>query len=146
VGSEIFSIEESETVSLSVPIGMAFKNLSLLDLSIAESLTQAVVSKGFGLEKETIVLTRDEKGIAGVTIKQMEAVEVKLGESITAAKAYLVSGDGLRDLPIGANLDPVTGTFSWVPVAGHYGDYLMVFITADADGQLSRTKVKITIE
>jgi phosphodiesterase/alkaline phosphatase D-like protein len=146
VGSENFIIEESENISLTIPDGMTFKSLKDLELNVPASFAQPVVKKGFGSESEISIVTMDEIGIGIVNLEEMEAVELKLSENITAAMGYMVSGDGLRDLPIGTNLDRVSGTFSWVPVAGHFGEYLMVFITADSDGQLSKTKVRITIE
>ena len=41
---------------------------------------------------------------------------------------YLVANDTVRALPVGSQLDPTTGVFTWAPPAGYFGTYELVFL------------------
>lgn len=54
----------------------------------------------------------------------------------------------LTGLPAGAQLDPVTGEFSWTPSTGQAGEYLVTFLATD-DGQpplSAQTTTMLTVE
>ncbi|MCX6563415.1 MAG: hypothetical protein NTU60_07395, partial [Candidatus Aminicenantes bacterium] len=58
---------------------------------------------------------------------------------------YQIVGDQLRPLPIGSTLDPLTGTFSWLPGPGFVGAYDLVFIREAGSGMKRRIPIKVTI-
>jgi len=56
-----------------------------------------------------------------------------------------VVGDELRPLPAGATLNPVDGTFSWMPGPGFLGRYDLVFVSQAADGFPVKRRVAVRI-
>jgi hypothetical protein len=71
----------------------------------------------------------------------VQAEELDRIELVTNATAgNLRTPQGLGPLPIGAHLDPATGTFTWAPGVGFVGAYDFVFVK-DAE----RTNVRIVL-
>jgi hypothetical protein len=50
-----------------------------------------------------------------------------------------------RPLPIGSTLDVKSGTFSWLPGPGFYGDYWLVFLVKTQDDTLIKKEIHIRI-
>jgi hypothetical protein len=90
-------------------------------------------------------------GIINIEIKELERVEINLPGPGGAPQAiwyegYLVVGDRLRELPIGSTLDKERGVFYWQPGPGFIGEYRIVFIEKDNDGQLTRKNIVVNIK
>jgi hypothetical protein len=88
----------------------------------------------------------DENGIIAVVIKELERIEIQLGENNADIQGYLISSNGLTKLPIGSTLDAKSGTFSWSPGPGFLGSYSLVFVLTDTNGQSFKKFIDITIE
>ncbi|MCX6583613.1 MAG: hypothetical protein NT166_25850 [Candidatus Aminicenantes bacterium] len=89
--------------------------------------------------------------IITVEIKELERVEINLPGPGVAPQAiwyegYLVVGDRLRELPIGSALAKERGVFYWQPGPGFVGEYRLVFIEKDNDGQLTRKNIVVNIK
>jgi len=72
-------------------------------------------------------------------------VSNKMEENVRYS-GYQIVGDQLRPLPIGSNLDPLTGRFSWLPGPGFLGTYGLLFFQTDGFGIMKRISVKLTIK
>jgi len=99
--------------------------------------------RGYREDLEPKIAKPDEYGIAILEIKEVDRIEVELGEGITAG--YLVVGDQLRPLPIGSTLDVQSGIFYWQPGPGFIGDYDLVFVETDEFGMQRRMIVRVKI-
>jgi len=88
-------------------------------------------------------LTFDE--IINVEIKELERVEINLSAE-GVFEGYLIVGDQLRELPIGSTLDTDRGVFYWQPGPGFVGEYRLVFIGKEDQGQYTRKNVIVNIK
>ena len=84
-----------------------------------------------------------------LTIAPLERVELGLdapsNQCVGTWAGYLVRNEGLRDLPVGASLDP-SGTFYWQPGPGFAGRFPLLFVRTDCSGQEERLPVTATIQ
>ncbi len=102
-------------------------------------------SKGFSADAGWEELLPDDKGVSLVVIKELERVEILLGESPAGIMGFLLNDSQLNRLPIGSTLDAKTGTFSWCPGPGFVGRYSLVFVLTDANGQSFKKFIDIKI-
>lgn len=75
--------------------------------------------------------------------KGLERVEIGLPGVIAG---YLIVGSDGRPLPVGSTLDTEAGMFYWLPAAGFYGEYRLLFVLKDHTGELKRKEIIITID
>jgi hypothetical protein len=92
------------------------------------------------------VLASDPGDIHKVIGKELEPVEIPLGDNISEVKGYLLINNRLRDLPAGSTLDARTGKFYWSPGPGFLGKYSFVFEIKNSDGRSYKKSVEITLE
>lgn len=85
---------------------------------------------GFDLRAPMRELRPDADDVRKIVISALGRAELSLGAPVSGA--YLVANGELRDLPIGASLDPTTGAFAWAPPPGYFGTYHLVFVVGDA--------------
>jgi hypothetical protein len=112
------------------------------------------VIKGYGKNEEACEyeLFPDRDGINRVCIKELERIEIQLGENLSDvadvadASGYMIIAGGLRPLPIGSTLDKKAGKFYWSPGPGFYGKYHLVFLIKDSGGQWSKKMIEIDID
>ncbi len=94
---------------------------------------------------QELALMPEEKGMNELIIKEMDRVEIKLGENHGDILGYLLCGDELKKLPIGSTLDAKTGTFYWSPGPGFLGRYSLVFVLTGPDGRSYKKSIEIEI-
>jgi hypothetical protein len=94
---------------------------------------------------QELALMPEEKGLNQLIIKELDRVEIKLGENHGDILGYLLCSDELKKLPIGSTLDAKTGTFYWSPGPGFLGRYSLVFVLTDPDGQSYKKSIEIEI-
>ncbi len=92
------------------------------------------------------VLASDTGDIHKFIGKELEPVEIPLGDNISGVQGYLLVNNRLRDLPVGSTLDARTGKFYWSPGPGFLGTYSFVFEIKNSDGQDYKKSVEITLE
>ncbi len=85
-------------------------------------------------------------GNSQLTIKELERVEIQLGQNYTDIQGYLISGNILNPLPIGSTLDAKCGIFSWSPGPGFLGRYVLIFVLTDVNGLSVKKTIEIEIE
>ncbi|MCP4151180.1 MAG: hypothetical protein GY757_25780 [bacterium] len=92
----------------------------------------------------------DSNGIITVELKELEPLVIYTTPHplrFTPCRAgYLKVGQRLRPLPTGSTLDAKRGVFYWQPGPGFTGNYLLVFIMKDSNGELNRKAVNVTIK
>lgn len=86
----------------------------------------------------------DPYGVYQVEIREVEKVEINLGEGISTG--YIIIGNRLRSLPIGSTLDSENSKFYWMPGPGFIGEYELVFIKSEIPGVQKKISVKVTIK
>jgi hypothetical protein len=92
------------------------------------------------------VLASDPGVIHKITGKELEPVEIPLGDNISEVQGYQLVNNQLRNLPVGSTLDARTGKFYWSPGPGFLGKYNFVFEIKNSDGRSCKKSVKITLE
>ena len=94
---------------------------------------------------QELALMPEEKGVSELIIKELDRVEIKVGENQGEILGYLLCGDELKKLPIGSTLDAKTGTFYWSPGPGFLGRYSLVFVLTDPNGWSFKKSIEIEI-
>lgn len=79
-----------------------------------------------------------------VTIKELELVEISLGEAFRDCRGFVKQGEKLGPLPIGSTLDRENAVFYWTPGPGFLGTYELVFFKRH-QGKSVQKRVNITI-
>jgi hypothetical protein len=104
-----------------------------------------------GLASDVLSDDTPGDGPRRLTLAPMQRLELPLDENPADQSCrgtwvgYLVKGDVLRDLPIGASLDPA-GTFYWQTGPGFAGRFELLFVRTDCNGGKYRLPVVVTIE
>jgi hypothetical protein len=97
-----------------------------------------------GSDRDTISeVYPDENGDIYFETRELERAKIHLG--CPGWKGYQMIGDQLRPLPVGSTLDTGRGIFYWQPGPGFIGEYQLVFISREEDGELLKKTVKINI-
>ena len=122
-------------------------------LEVPLSVSPIAFRRGFNLAAPPMVIGPEKDGSYQVDIKEVEIIRLyldpkEIGEDNphTRYSGFLIVGEELRPLPIGSTLDPVKGTFSWLPGPGFLGTYDLVFVKETAFGATTRIQVAVTIK
>jgi Leucine-rich repeat (LRR) protein len=113
------------------------------DENTGELLAVKADIPGFTIKE--LALMPEEKGMNDLIIKELERVEIKLGENYSEILGYLLCNNELKKLPIGSTLDSKSGTFSWSAGPGFLGRYSLVFVLMDFNGQSVKKSIEIEI-
>ena len=77
----------------------------------------------------------------------IDRFELALGEHTGQNYAgYVRVGEGLGPLPIGSQLDPGTGAFTWSPGVGFVGTYNLVFVRSARGQPVARREVRFVLQ
>ena len=140
IGSRYFSIQNTASGSRSKsslvnslwPHGK--NNLSLIPL---DKWSPVSTKKGFNPNAEPLDIYPNDSGIITVEIRELEPIEISVGVRPTQA-GYAMP------LPIGSTFRD--GIFYWIPGPGFIGDYPLVFIIRNPDGELRKREMVIRIK
>ena len=115
-------------------------------LAVASEIDEAVVAQR-GDEPARRLRPSDE-GKRAVTLRALERLELTLSETVASCAGtwagYLVDGDRLSELPVGAAINPA-GTVYWQPGPGFIGTFELLFVRTACDGSKQRLPVTVTI-
>ncbi len=158
VGSRYFSIQNTGGVSSSSAV-LNSMGRSLLQLPTEPLLYPGIISHipadpslhkpirfKTGYENENITprgIYPDNNGVIYLKIRELERITIHLQRYHIG---YLVVNGEPRLLPVGSNMNPKTGVFSWQPGPGFLGEYEFVFLGRDRLGKIVKRGVYITIE
>ncbi len=146
IGSRYFTIQNPGSArGQSIDEGTA-PSADIFD-TIPTPLSEPIeFNKGFSADGEGEELLPDEKGKSLIIIKELEPVEIQFGENYADIQGYMMNQNELHQLPIGSTLDVKSGTFSWSPGPGFIGQYSLVFVLTDSNGQSFKKSIEIKIE
>jgi hypothetical protein len=102
------------------------------------------IKKGYREDGETRQIYPDHRGTLMVEMKELERIELHLGQGKQLA-GWMVVGDRLKSLPVGSTFDPGNGTFFWQAGPAFCGDYQLLFMGRDAYGNLTKYTVFVRI-
>ncbi len=142
VGSRYFSIQNTGGVTGS---SAAFSPGIVSHIPVDPSLEKPIRFKT-GYENENITprgIYPENNGVIYLKIKELERMVIHLDRYHTG---YMVVNGEPRLLPVGSNMNPKTGVFSWQPGPGFLGEYEFVFLGLDRMGKIVKRDVYITIE
>ncbi|MCX6581872.1 MAG: SBBP repeat-containing protein [Candidatus Aminicenantes bacterium] len=100
--------------------------------------------KGVGATIEPQRVYPDEEGITRVETRELERVEIRF-DNFGQLSGWMQVGDQSRSLPIGSFLDRDKGIFYWQPGPGFVGEYRLVFVETDQDGDMTRKNILVHI-
>ena len=81
-----------------------------------------------------------------IQTEELDRVELNFGTAVDSRfNGYLRTPSGLGSLPVGSQLDPVTGIFVWQAGVGFVGTYDFVFIRSVSGQAVARRDVKIIL-
>jgi len=100
--------------------------------------------KGVGATLEPQRVYPDEEGVTRIETRELERVEIRFG-NFGRLSGWMQVGDQLRSLPIGSFLDRDKGIFYWQPGPGFVGQYRLVFVETDQDGDMTRKNILVHI-
>ncbi len=100
------------------------------------------IKKGYGKNIQSKIIQLDEENIFRIEIKELERIEVQLSN---VKAGYMLAGNRIYPLPLGSTLDTKNGTFNWIPGPGFYGNYMLVFVTKEQNGELSKQEIIVSI-
>ncbi len=101
------------------------------------------IKRGYGRNTTPQTISPGEKGIIFIDIKELERIEIDLGEPGDSKfyTGYHMVGNCLMPLPIGSTLDSERNVFYWQPGPGFSGEFRLVFL-----GSVNRKIINIKIK
>lgn len=112
--------------------------------------TPLQVRYGTNRKNSPCPIEADQNGNHELQIKELECVQVKLGDDYpvdtgVSLYGYLVVGNELRPLPVGSTLDRQKGVFYWQPGPGFIGRYHLLFIQKDDRQLYTKKNIVVTV-
>jgi len=158
IGSRYFTILNTEAGAAVHEIADPGQRLSLQGDNLA---TTKLLSKlpsfrgclgiklGFGPRPNSEIVLPDSNGLYRLAMPEVGRIEISLRNGLDKEtvrySGYLLVRDNVRMLPVGSSLDHLSGSFSWMPVAGFIGAYDLIFLVKDAIGLLIKIPVQVSI-
>ncbi len=145
IGSRYFTIQNTGSDGQRSSVNSQNRSLGNERLSSipVDNLGPVIIEKGFNRDTIPLETYPDENSVINIEIREMERLEIDLG--CPQWRGYHVIGDQLRPLPVGSTLDTGRGIFYWQPGSGFIGEYQLVFITREENGELTKRAIKINI-
>lgn len=136
IGSRYFSVQNT-TATDTAQAGGAFS----LSQDEMKRLPRAT---GSGIKiKQGVQGSLPTTPFTALTIQELQRIEIKLSETAQVKAGFLVIGNILASLPVGATIKG--NTFYWLPGPGFLGNYTFCFLLRAQNGQLFRQELVITI-
>jgi PKD repeat protein len=148
IGSRYFTIQNTGTNSqLSLSNVQWTSENELIDKRVSsipvDNFRAVIIEKSYNRDSIPQEIYPDENGDIHIEIRELEQVEIYLGCS--QWRGYQVIGSRLKPLPVGSTLDTGRGIFYWQPGPGFIGEYQLVFISREKNGELTKKTIKTSI-
>jgi hypothetical protein len=141
IGSRYFRVFNATSSSLTASLTAS---IAMNDSELAGAMADgSAINARRGYASDTPFARHETDANGRVTLQAEELDRIEL-QTHGATEGFLVSGDTLRPLPIGSQLDPATGTFVWQPGVGFIGGYDLVFVRHEG-GHVVRQDVHIVL-
>ncbi len=128
-----------------------YDGLSAIPFNNSEPIT---VRRGFKQNKIPQQLFPLHDGSTELIIHETEPFELHL-EAIQEPAlfspspgyfyGYMLVGEELRPLPVGSTLDTQKAIFYWIPGPGFFGDYDLLFVKKESNGEMWKKQIRLTI-
>jgi hypothetical protein len=142
IGSRYFTIQNTGSGS-SQAVKTQASSCNLPGIAELPVLTEPIGFKiGFNEKIGYSNISPDENGIIRIELRELERLELHISN---IESGFMLAGNKFHPLPIGSTLDTGTGTFSWIPGPGFYGNYRLVFIKKGPEGELSKKEIHLRI-
>jgi beta-lactamase superfamily II metal-dependent hydrolase len=134
IGSRYFSVENMSGRSVQEAMSRVYAqkqieyNTSPFSKIIIDSFEPIRIKMGYNENLNLHTRYPDNKGTVSIQIKELERIEIHLGQPNGFYNGYLKVGNQLRKLPIGSSLDSKRGVFYWTPGPGFIGSFEFIFI------------------
>jgi hypothetical protein len=100
------------------------------------------LKKGYVRNIQSKIIQSDEENIFRIEIRELERMELQFSN---VKAGYMLAGNKIHPLPVGSTLNTKNGTFKWIPGPGFFGDYRLVFVVKDPNGELSKQEILLSI-
>ena len=148
IGRRYFRVANTSTASSITAEAATAPALMSSDAVEAAPVDRSPISgrRGWALDGEWSSYTPNASGRTVVRGEEVDRIELSLGaDARRTVTGHLRTADGLRPLPAGAQLDAITGRFTWTPGPGFIGTYDLVFTTSDGATAIARREVRIVL-
>ncbi len=151
IGSRFFEIKNSGSGRSGSSAAAITQRNPIIGINIEEfnklpdDDTPVRIKKGYREDIEAQKLYPDDKGLLNIKIRELERIVIQLSQEFSQMAGYLLVDNQLRSLPIGSTLNVETSTFYWQAGPGFVGDYHLVFVGRNRDGELSRRNILVKI-
>jgi len=102
------------------------------------------VMKGFEKDGEPGDLYPDDGGMLRCEVRELERVVFHFGEG-KGLSGFMMVGDRPGPLPLGSTLEVKKGIFYWQLGPGYVGEYRLVFIEIDENGNSIRKNIVVNV-
>ena len=146
IGSRYFTIRNSTGTAGAVP-GNSAQCAGAGTGAWQDDPEPVGIIKGYGGAGEDVepqAVYPDEQGMTRVETRELERIELLFTPN-SRLSGYMKVGDQSRPLPTGSFLDPGKGIFYWQPGPGFVGEYRLVFIETDSDGNRTGKNILVRI-
>jgi len=157
IGSRYFTIQNTNTGSESstnarskgvtvterVPVNHRKRHAAFLNKTPVDYLNPIPVKIGFNESSRPQEIYPDENGVINIEVKELQRIKMNLDGP--GWRGFQLVGDRLRKLPIGSTFDARRGIFYWQVGPGFFGDYSLVFINDELNGNMEKKYVNIRI-
>ena len=146
IGSRYFDVANSSgAMTAAVDAPGAFSDSSAAAVGEATlDLSPVLARRGWDPESGWRSFAPGRSGRTLVRAEEIGRVELRLGLDGDVV-GYSRVGETLAPLPVGAQLDPRTGTFTWAPGVGYVGNYDLSFVQRVNGQPTSRKDVRIVL-
>jgi hypothetical protein len=152
IGSRYFTIQNSNSGSAAAASSsllaterkqepFSYLEISEIPINYSEPIG---IKKGFKKYSQPVIVNPDENGTIQITLKELERIEIHFNHDEIEPifiSGWMKQGYQLRALPTGSNLDSNKGVFYWHPGVGFTGEYRLVFVVEDQNGNMTRTDI-----
>lgn len=137
IGSRYFTVQNDATPSIS---SNATQLTAARDATWAVSAAAGVLARtGFSPDESWKELSPDANGARRTRIEELGRLEL----TFPAAGRRCRPAEGA--LPIGAQFNRSSGTFTWAPGPGFLGDYALPFVCTSSTGAVERVPLTVSI-
>ena len=148
IGSRYFQVQNDTETVLSQDMKNASASPTLSEIEALPSIHEDMNARerNHSMDMDTAGSNQGQSVNVPVIIPELGHIELCVGKNLSDVKGYMEVGNQLRRLPIGSTLDKQTGNFSWAPGPGFYGNYHLVFVMTNNQGQSYKKTIEIVIK
>jgi hypothetical protein len=151
IGSRYFNIMNvSNPSTYSAATGQyAYKYHDYLSIQhLPAAAAPVYLKKGYHASNYRHPCKPGSDGVIAIEIKENQPIAIQLGDQYTSPghySGYMLIGNQLKCLPVGSFLDTGGDVFYWQPGPGFVGEYSLVFIGKNRDGEFIKKHIKVMI-